>query len=354
MSEYTIFQIAPSDERVNREMNQLLLEEGIRRDLNLDYSCGMYDNDLNLIATGSCFGNTLRCMAVSRKHQGEGLMNEIVTHLVEVQFERGNTHLFLYTKDSSSKFFQSLGFHEIAHINEEIVFMENRRNGFYTYLEKLKKETEKFTGNYKSKKVAALVMNANPFTLGHQYLVEKACAENDLVHLFVVSEDASVIPFTVRKKLILDGTAHLKNICYHESGPDIISNATFPSYFQKDEEAVIRSHALLDLSVFMQIAKSLGIVRRYVGEEPASVVTGIYNQIMSKELPAQGITCTIVPRKCADGQIISASTVRQLLKDNQFLTLEKLVPKTTMNYFQSQEAVEVIQKIQAEKNVIHY
>ena len=245
-------------------------------------------------------------------------------------------------------------FHEIAHINEEIVFMENRRNGFYTYLEKLKKETEKFTGNYKSKKVAALVMNANPFTLGHQYLVEKACAENDLVHLFVVSEDASVIPFTVRKKLILDGTAHLKNICYHESGPYIISNATFPSYFQKDEEAVIRSHALLDLSVFMQIAKSLGIVRRYVGEEPASVVTGIYNQIMSKELPAQGITCTIVPRKCADGQIISASTVRQLLKDNQFLTLEKLVPKTTMNYFQSQEAVEVIQKIQAEKNVIHY
>ena len=354
MSEYTIFQIAPSDERVNREMNQLLLEEGIRRDSNLDYSCGMYDEDLNLIATGSCFGNTLRCMAVSRNHQGEGLMNEIVTHLVEVQFERGNTHLFLYTKSFSSKFFQSLGFHEIAHINEEIVFMENRRNGFSTYLKKLKKETEKFAGSYKGEKVSALVMNANPFTLGHQYLIEKACAENDLVHLFIVSEDASVIPFSVRKKLILDGTAHLKNICYHESGPYIISNATFPSYFQKDEEAVIRSHALLDLSVFVRISESLGISRRYVGEEPASVVTGIYNQIMSKELPSHGITCTIVPRKCADGQIISASTVRQLLKENQFLTLEKLVPKTTLNYFQSQEAIEVIQKIQAEKNVIHY
>lgn len=354
MSEYSISQISLSDRRANRQMDELLSAEGIRRDGNLDYSCGMYDDEMNMIATGSCFGNTLRCMAVSSVHQGEGLMNEIVTHLVEIQFERGNSHLFLYTKCSSSKFFQSLGFYEIAHINDQIVFMENRRNGFSNYLDKLKKEAEKFSDELPKSKVAALVMNANPFTLGHRYLVEKAAAENDLVHLFIVSEDASLVPFAVRRKLVMEGTSHLKNICYHDSGPYMISNATFPSYFQKDENAVIRSHAMLDLSVFAQIADGLGIGRRYVGEEPASVVTGIYNQIMSEELPKQGITCTIVPRKCADEQVISASTVRQALKNNDFATLEKLVPQTTLEYFQSEEAVSVLQRIQKEENVIHY
>ena len=91
MSDYYITQISPSDKRGNRLVDELLTTEGIRRDGNLDYTCGMYDDDMNLIATGSCFGNTLRCMAVSHKHQGEGLMNSIVSHLIELQFSRGNT-----------------------------------------------------------------------------------------------------------------------------------------------------------------------------------------------------------------------------------------------------------------------
>lgn len=104
-------------------------------------------------------------------------------------------------------------------------------------------------------KIAALVMNANPFTLGHQYLVEKAASENDILHLFIVSEDQSLVPFSVRKKLVLEGTAHLKNIIYHESGPYIISNATFPSYFQKDADAVMESHANLDLTIFVRMRR---------------------------------------------------------------------------------------------------
>lgn len=82
-------------------------------------------------------------------------------------------------------------------------------------------------------KVAAIVINANPFTLGHQFLVEKAARENDWVHLFMVSEDRSLIPFSVRKRLIQEGSAHLDNVIYHETGPYLISQATFPAYFQK-------------------------------------------------------------------------------------------------------------------------
>ena len=348
MSDYTITQINPSDKYGNRLVNELLTAEGIRRDANLDYTCGMYDDEMNLIATGSCFGNTLRCMAVSHTHQGEGLMNSIVSHLIEVQFSRGNTHLFLYTKCDSARFFGDLGFYEIARINGQIVFMENKRTGFSSYLNSLEKQKES------APRIAALVMNANPFTLGHQYLVEKAASENDILHLFIVSEDASLVPFSVRKKLVMEGTAHLKNIRYHDSGPYIISNATFPSYFQKDEQAVIESHAMLDLTVFTKIASALGINRRYVGEEPTSLVTGIYNQIMSEKLPENGIECVIVPRKENKGAVISASTVRQALKEENWPLLEELVPETTLNYFKSPDARPVIDKIQASENVIHY
>lgn len=361
MSEYAISQIYPSDRRANTQINELLLAEGIRRDANLDYTCGMYDEEMNIIATGSCFGNTLRCMAVSNAHQGEGLMNQIVTHLISIQFERGNTHLFLYTKCNSAKFFGDLGFYEIARIDGQIVFMENRKTGFTSYLEKLKKETEQsevfrqFSCNDSAKtKIAALVMNANPFTLGHQYLVEKSASENDILHLFIVSEDQSLVPFSVRKKLVLEGTAHLKNIIYHESGPYIISNATFPSYFQKDADAVMESHANLDLTIFVRIAQTLGINYRYVGEEPNSQVTGIYNEIMAKKLPENQIACKIIPRKEANGSVISASTVRTALKSGKMELLKTLVPETTLRYFQSEEAAPVIEKIKAAQNVVHH
>ena len=361
MSEYAISQIYPSDRRANTQINELLLAEGIRRDANLDYTCGMYDEEMNIIATGSCFGNTLRCMAVSNAHQGEGLMNQIVTHLISIQFERGNTHLFLYTKCNSAKFFGDLGFYEIARIDGQIVFMENRKTGFTSYLEKLKKETEQsevfrqFSCNDSAKtKIAALVMNANPFTLGHQYLVEKAASENDILHLFIVSEDQSLVPFSVRKTLVLEGTAHLKNIIYHESGPYIISNATFPSYFQKDADAVMESHANLDLTIFVRIAQTLGINYRYVGEEPNSQVTGIYNEIMAKKLPENQIACKIIPRKEANGSVISASTVRTALKSGKMELLKTLVPETTLRYFQSEEAAPVIEKIKAAQNVVHH
>ncbi len=363
MSDYVISRISPADRRGQRQLIELLTAEGIRKDGNLDYTCGMFDDDYNLIATGSCFGNTLRCMAVSSSHQGEGLMNEIVSHLMEVQYARGNMHLFLYTKCSSAKFFGDLGFYEIARIPDQIVFMENRRSGFADYLKNLEKDhipdsgsygMETYSGSNASFRAAALVMNANPFTLGHQYLVERAAAENDILHLFIVSEDASLVPFAVRKRLVMEGTAHRRNIIYHESGPYIISSATFPSYFQKDEAAVNESHAMLDLTVFTRIAQALGISRRYVGEEPNSQVTGIYNRIMSEKLPENGIECVIVPRKESGGRAISASTVRQALKDGDWDLLAELVPETTLRYFRSSEAEPVIERIRAAGDVVHY
>ena len=347
MSEYTISQVYPGDKTTLAQIDALLQQEGIRRDGNLDYTCAMFDENYQVIGTGSCFGNTLRCFAVSGDHQGEGLLNQIITHLIEVQCARGNLRLFLYTKAKSAKFFGDLGFYEIARVEDTLVFMENRRDGFGSYLRELEKTK---TGG----RSAALVMNANPFTLGHQYLAETAAAACDTLHLFVVSEDASLVPFAVRKKLVAEGVKHLPNVILHDSGPYIISNATFPSYFLKDEAAVIDGHARLDLAVFTRIAKALNITARYVGEEPTSQVTGLYNQIMCEQLPQAGIDCIVVPRKEANGRAISASTVRQCLQTGDWDTLETLLPRTTLDYFRSQEAAPVLERIRKAGNVVHY
>lgn len=90
----------------------------------------MYGEDYQIITTRSCFANTLRCFAVSSAHQAEGLLNQIITHLIDDQYQRGNIHLFLYTKVNSAKLFGDLGFHEIARVDDTLVFMENRKNGF--------------------------------------------------------------------------------------------------------------------------------------------------------------------------------------------------------------------------------
>jgi [citrate (pro-3S)-lyase] ligase len=342
--------ISPRDTRAQRQVDALLAQEGIARDGNLDYTCGLFDEDWNLVATGSCFGNTLRCLAVSHTRQGEGLLNQVVSHLIEVQAARGNVHLFLYTKAKSAKFFMDLGFSEIARVDNTLVFLENRRRGFSDYCAALTRPNTETAGD----KIAAVVMNANPFTLGHLHLVERAALENDVVHLFLLSEEAGPIPFAVRKKLVCAGVAHLPQVICHDSGPYLISSATFPSYFLRDEDTVIRTQAALDLQVFGRIAASLGITRRYVGEEPASHVTALYNQVMTQQLPRLGVECRVIPRLTVQGQVVSASTVRQAIHDGHLEQVAQMLPETTYQYFSSPEAAPVIAAIQKQENVIHY
>lgn len=342
----TLTTISPGDARGQRQVDALLEQEGIRRDGNLDYTCGLFDSSWRLAATGSCFGNTIRCLAVDRDRQGEGLLNQIISHLMEVQTQRGNTHLFLYTKPQSARFFGDLGFYEIVQA-EGVVFMENRRRGFSDYCAALERTRREGTS-------AAIVMNANPFTLGHLHLVERAAAENNAVHLFVLSEEAGPIPFAVRRRLVREGTAHLSNVICHDSGPYIISGATFPSYFLKDGDTVIRAHAALDLAVFGRIAPCLNLTRRYVGEERTSHVTALYNEEMIRRRPELGIECRVVPRLERDGQPVSASTVRQAIHDGRLEDIRPLIPDAAWDYFTSPEAGAVIAAIQAEQNVIHY
>lgn len=339
--------ISHTDKKTLAAMDALLEKEGIRRDRNLDYSCGLFDENGALLATGSCFGSTLRCLAVDTAHRGEGLMNQIVSHLMEYQMQRGNAQVFLYTKKKNSRIFTDLGFYEIASVGDTLTFMENRKTGFSRYLaglEKTRREGE----------AAAIVMNANPFTLGHLHLIQTAAQENPWVHLFLLSEEAGPIPFAVRKQLVLEGIAGLSNVIVHDSGPYLISSATFPSYFLRDEDSAITAQARLDLAIFGRIAQTLSITRRYAGQEPASHVTAIYNQVMAQALPGMGIAFREIPRLCVDGQPVSASSVRQAIHDGVLGTVSGMFPPSTLAFFQSSEAAPVITALKAAENPRHY
>ena len=341
-----ISEIANSDIRGQQQFDSLLRRTGIKRDNNLDYIAGIYDENYTLIASGACFKNTLRCLSVDEKYQGAGLMAPIVTHLLEYQVARGNRHLFLYTKCNNSSVFSALGFYEIARVDNEVVLMENIKNGFGGFLKCAGKKR-------KPGKTAALVMNCNPFTLGHRYLLERASKENDTVHLFVVSEDMSLFPFAGRYELIKEGCADLLNIVLHTTESYMISSAVFPSYFLTDETAVIETQAKLDIEIFRQIACVLGVETRYMGEEPLSATTNIYNKIMKDALPGSGIDCIILPRIEYGGMPISASRVRELLRKGRIEECKELLPSSTFRYLFTEDGERVIKKIQAAKHVIN-
>ncbi|MCQ9210831.1 [citrate (pro-3S)-lyase] ligase [Granulicatella seriolae] len=350
MSDFAIVQIYPKDLKSIKKIEDLLAQEGIRKDQNLDYMCAIFDENKQVIATGSAYKDTLRCLAVDKHYQGEGLLNKIVSHLIAVENSRGYHHLFVYTKISSSFFFQNIGFYPIVTVQDHLVFMENRPHGFSNYLNKLAQHPFK----KENAKISAVILNANPFSLGHLYLIETASKESDLVHVFMVSQDSSLFPFDVRKKLIIEGCAHLDNLVFHETGPYIISNSTFPSYFQKDSLSVARSHALLDISIFHIIAERLNIRHRYVGQEKTSQVTAVYNQVMQELLPTYGITLHEIERKKIGDTTISASTIRQYIKNGQIEKIKDLVPATTYQFLLSPEAKQIIDAIKASESVIHY
>lgn len=345
---YHISRIFSGDRYAQEQLIQLLTSEGIALDKHLDYTCGLYDREERLVATGSFFGNTLRCLAVSGSHQGEGLLPLVVGHLSDLLAARGIYELFVYAKFESAKFFASMGFSEICRVDEALIFMERRKNGFSHYLASLSQ------GGLPTEDSAAIVMNANPFTLGHLYLIETAAASTERLHLFVVSEDMSLIPAEDRFSLVKEGTAHLKNVSLHRTESYLISRATFPSYFLKEEREVILAQARLDTELFKKIAATLHIRTRFLGEEPFSLVTSIYNEVLQTELQRAGIDCVVIPRKTQGEQPISASAVRARIAEGRLEDILPLVPESTYRYFHTERGQQTVKRIQSSDNVIHY
>ena len=284
-----------------------------------------------LVACGGVDGKVLKGIAVAPHRRGEGLILSVMTRLINIAYTKGIKELFIFSTPNNIELFEGCGFRLIENCDNEIMLMENSNN---IELYKQKLALHRKDGNT----IGSIVMNANPFTLGHRFLVEQAAKKSDWLHLFVVKEDLSVFKFEDRINLIREGVSHVQNVTIHEGSDYIISNATFPTYFIKDKGKINELHAKLDLSIFRNhLAPMLGVTHRFVGTEPYCIVTNNYNKNMKKILEdpsgkSNPIEVVEIQRVEEGGKAISASRVRELLKVKNFKELGKIVPKSTLEF----------------------
>ena len=303
---------------------QFLSRAGLEADEQLEATVLIWDEG-EIIATGSRMGNLLKCIAVDEFRQGEGLTATLLTQLRQDAFSQGHSHLFLYTKPKNEMMFSSLFFYPIAK-TDTVLLMENKKGGLESFLATLPEGKPEG-------KVGAAVMNCNPFTRGHRYLIETASKECDQFYVFVLSEDKSEFSAADRMEMVKQGTADLPNVTVLPTGPYLISSATFPTYFLKDRESAEQVHCLLDIEIFSKYyAPKFGITRRYVGTEPLSQMTNQYNDALKAHLPQKGIEVHEIPRLEREATPISASAVRAALAQKDTIMLEKLLPETTLRY----------------------
>lgn len=308
-----------------------LRRAGLDADYGVETTALLWDEG-EIIACGSRQGNVLKCIAVDPARQGEGLTATLLTGLRQDGLKAGYRHLFLYTKPQNQTMFSSLFFYSIAK-TDKVLLMENVREGIGGFLKGLDVPCKE--GN-----IGAIVMHCNPFTRGHRWLIEQAAAECDHLYLFILSEDRGLFPAADRLELVRQGTADLKNVTVHPTGPYLISSATFPTYFLKDKAGAGDVHCQLDIAVFTKyFVPHFGITRRYLGTEPLCQVTNRYNEILSEQLPQAGVELRILDRLENGGEPVSASRVRSLLGQDRGAELEKLVPPTTYAYLQSHNMI---------------
>lgn len=191
----------------------------------------------------------------------------------------------------------------------------------------------------------AIVMNCNPFTKGHRFLVEWAIKQVEFLYIFVVEEDASIFPFKQRYEMVKQGIADLQGqICVLPSGKYIISKDTFSQYFEKEKviEQVVNMD--YDVRIFGEVVcKEFGISKRFVGEEPLDIVTNAYNETMARILPEYQVELVVLPRKeMQNGEPISATKARSLLECGKWEELEEILPDTTLHILHKTDEMDKI------------
>ena len=316
-----------------REARALIEQSGLSFEDGFDEMFGIYENEV-LVATGARAGYVLKMLAVDPAWQGGPLLGGIIHSLMESGRAAGHDSFFIYTKPDYAATFAALNFTLLAS-QGKVVLLE--------YGPGLQNWLQAHQSLISPGLKAAVVMNCNPFTNGHRYLVETAAAAVDQLYLFVVREERSAFPFDVRYRLVQEGVRDLPNVHVLDSARYIVSNATFPTYFLKRDDPVARIQMELDATLFgTRIAPFFGITRRYVGSEPSCPLTGGYNAAMQRILPPLGVEVIEIPRKATPAGVISASRVRELFMQAQWADLAAYVPPTTFSFLQSEAAATIL------------
>ena len=336
---YDNFEICdmPLSLKSNRtRVERFLADSGLRLE-DVDYYAAVTDDDGNLIAGGGLQSNVIKCIAVGETARDTGMSNKLISHLIGMATQQGHQTIKVFTKPENRNVFESMGFMVIASAPKAIL-MENGVKGIGAYTDYLLH----MRGN-RPDGAAAIVMNANPFTRGHRYLVEQAAADASTLYVIVVREDRSEFRYTERLAMIQAGCEKLNNVVVVEGSDYAISDLTFPTYFLKQVTDATDTHITLDLDLFARhIAPALGVTTRYVGSEPIDKLTARYNELMQELLPQHGIIVKTVERLMKDGRPVSATLIRQLLEDSSLSKAAALVPATTVPYLIAHLAINAL------------
>ena len=331
--DFRFTEVAQHPERLSR-IRYLLTDSGLGMDNDITLFVEAWSGR-QLVGCAGLAANVIKCVAVDEQLRGVNLSARLLAEVENVALARGHFHLFLCTRPCNEERFARSGFWPVARSGNNAVLMENTPQGITRYCRSLRGERRP------GKDIGAIVMNANPFTLGHRHLVEHAAARCDWLHLFVVREDASFFPFAARLEMVRAGVAHLANVSVHEGSQYIISRATFPAYFLKESGKVQQAWSEIDVLIFRDyIAPSLGITHRFIGSEPFCNITRQYNQTLH-ELLAGRINVEEMTRIKVGGSAISASEVRRLLKTEQYSRIRDIVPESTFAHLEAHYSAEV-------------
>lgn len=372
----------PTTPRQRQRIEAFLKRNGLRID-DMNYYAAVLDDDGEMIAGGGLKDDVIKCVAVDDAHKGEAIANTLVSHLISHANQEGYGCIKLFTKPKNRQLFESLSFRLLAEAPEAIL-METGIGGISNTVEALKKikeESEKYKEYNKeckedSKKCkeigktnlntttpqhlntpylntsthqhlnttpprgGVVVMNCNPFTLGHRYLIEQAAKQVERLYVMVVREDCSLFAYTERKAMVEQGVADIENVNVIDGSDYAISRATFPTYFLKRLDDAADTQMLLDLDLFRRhIAPALGATVRFVGTEPTDQLTRRYNQLMHEALKDVRET----DRLEKDGYAVSASRVRKAMEEGDMNTIRQLVPPTTLPYIIAHLATQALQ-----------
>lgn len=360
----------PTTPRQRQRIEAFLKRNGLRFD-DMHYYAAVTDDDGEMIAGGGLKGNVIKCVAVDDAHKGEAIANTLISHLIAHANEEGHSNVMLFTKPKNRQLFESLSFRLLAEA-PEAVLMETGIGGLGDTVEALKKIKEEGEvckeNNQECKKEektnlnittpqhlnpstpqhlntttplrGVVVMNCNPFTLGHRYLIEQAAKQVERLFVMVVREDCSLFAYAERKAMVEQGVAHLKNVTVIDGSEYAISQATFPTYFLKRLDDAADTQMLLDLNLFRRhIAPALGATVRFVGTEPTDQLTRRYNQLMHEVLT----DVREISRLEKEGNAVSASRVRKAMEQGDMSTIRQLVPPTTLPYIIAHLATQALQ-----------
>ena len=339
-----ILELHPTIPRQRRQIETFLQANGLRYD-DVDYYAALVDESSDeMIAGGGLKGCVIKCVAVADGHKGEAVANVIVSHLLAKANEDGYQCVKLYTKPHNRQLFESLSFRLIAEAPNAIL-METGVGGIEKWSYELRITNDELgvrndelgvTNDelgIKSvrKPIGAIVMNANPFTLGHRFLVEQSSELVERLYVVVVREDCSMFSYSERKAMVIQGVRDIGNVVVVDGSDYAVSAATFPTYFLKQISDATDTQITLDLDIYRRrIAPALGATVRFFGSEPTDPLTRRYNELMHQQLGEDHVH--EIQRKQQDGIPISASRVRKAMLEGRLWDAIQMVPPTTIPY----------------------